>query len=394
MIFLPVQDGVWEALVVGGEPDIRLVEDGREAYALVGAEPMALQPGQFTVAPFSRDALNETASVFFRPRGSANPNLDHHRYTIWRGNSVVLDKGPRISAPRQEGEAVEVTASPRLADFAKAFWRDRRAEMCPIAEAGHTAIALGISNCGTGSLTLSLKNSGWPMVDLGLHPDLILRAMQGLSVAADSFPDPQYPQLVRLHHWSQAGAVIPGARYFTFLREPVARFISLYFTLRMLGRTGDSLDEFLFKACEQGYPDLQVNWLGNMAGPVQASLLPWGRLPEYIAQTPDGMRVTPVLMHYARAALDSFFLIGFTDLFDEGLYLAHLLMGSPRIGRWRMVNRIAPRSYSVDPRARRLLERCLEPEIALYQDLRAAYLDRFRDEIAFLRAHAEPLEAA
>ncbi|HLO76168.1 MAG TPA: hypothetical protein VK196_06915 [Magnetospirillum sp.] len=372
---------------------LRFVEDGVD-YTPTAKAPAELDPGEFVLAPFARDGMNENVSVFFRLRHGLNPNLERRHYQVVGADGAVqATKGPRVSVPAARPDAVEVAADPVVGDFARCFWRDRHDQLWPIGEPGRTAIALGIANCGTESLTQSLLGSGWPMVDVGLQPDFIHRAMLGLSVAANDIANPEYPQLIRLHHWSQMGAVIPGAAYFTLLRQPVQRFISLYSTLRALGRTDDSLDDFVAKACELGYPDIQVNWLGQMAGPVQASLLPWGRLPEYIERTPQGMRITPLLMSYAEAALDRFFFIGFLDCFDESLWLAHLLMRSPRVGRWRTRNsRRKAGDGELQAMTRRRLETCLAPEIELYDRLRARFHDTYADELRFIRAHCERLE--
>lgn len=198
--------------------------------------------------------------------------------------------------------------------------------------------------------------------------------------------------MIRTHNWAQVGAVIPGAAYFTLLRDPIRRFVSLYSYSLDCGHAQLDLNAGLNDWCDMGYPDFQANWLGTLGGPVQFSLLPWGRNPHYVEVDGGGMRITETVMTFAEQALDRFFFVGMTDHFDESLCLAALLMRSPVVGRWALLNTSSASSgFVLDDRVRARLEYHFAPELAFYERQRHRFHERFGEELRFLKAHLPSL---
>lgn len=393
MLFYPVgESGLWEVLVRWDDPrSLTLTQDGIRSFRLVSMSPDDIGADEFVTEPFSRDGFAQTLRVFFRPHDSLNPNLDGSVYEVRAAGQLLVRKAPRVNAPEAGAACFDFRSSPRLHGFAQAFWRDRANQLHPIDQPGKTAINLGIAQCGAGSQYDSLYNSGWPVTDCLMDADFMLRGMHALSVGATRM-SAQYPQLLRTHHWAQIDAVIPGAAYFTLLRDPIRRLVSHYCFCRDHGWMPDDMETHLDKVCGGGAYNTQLGWLGFLGGPLPWSLLPDPIIPDHFQDSPGGKVQSQTLLGFAQSALSKFFFIGMNDYFDESLCLGALLMRSPTVGRWRMLHRSsASDGFTLSARTRARLERFLGPEIEFYEKRRAEFLTEYAEDLRFLKTHVGSL---
>jgi hypothetical protein len=164
----------------------------------------------------------------------------------------------------------------------------------------------------------------------------------------------------------------------TLLREPIQRFVSVYNygTLVHPEQFRGSFAELVASGAAREHS--QAAGLLRVAG---------AAIPRS-----DGELLAAARAELARA----YALVGVTELFEETIFLMCRLAGYGSIGMWWRVL-AAPRAIEVeriDARTRALLERDLAPDVALYEEARAAFRARvaaasFGPELGRYRAAAQ-----
>jgi len=145
----------------------------------------------------------------------------------------------------------------------------------------------------------------------------------------------------------------------TLLREPIQRLVSVF-------NYGALVHPEQFRG---SFDDLVAS--GAARAHSQAVGLLRLAVPERDVPRSDGELIAAARAELAR----SYALVGLTERFEETIFLMCRLAGRRSIGMWWRVL-AAPRAVEVDrldPRTRALLERDLAPDLALYEEARAAF---------------------
>ena len=160
----------------------------------------------------------------------------------------------------------------------------------------------------------------------------------------------------------------PDTRYITFLREPVERVISHYYR-HLDGKVGTRT---LAEALEGGTPAVTNLLTRFLCGRGHPELL--GTLPDTAVEE-------------AKAALETFFFVGFQDRFDESLVLLQDRLGMPitAYGASRHVNAERPSFEELGDENLALIARHNQLDVELYAWARDRFGGDFearRDELA------------
>jgi hypothetical protein len=341
---------------------------------------------------------HNNADLLLRPLSGMNPNLDGRRYRIYAGTPPVLISSKSGSRGYQDVDPalrLDLFDNPKLRDFAESFWRNRAREMWSIHDPDKTVIAFTIMKTGANTVIDFLDNSGiGPYAFLYYDGELTARALQSLNHGRETMANPVLPALALIHRWVWVDGFLPAPSGFTLLREPFRRIISSYYYNLNRGEYSTSLEEFIDHLCSYGFIDWQVSWLCNLEAPFESVInRPHAFNRSHVEAPPTNTRLSQSALELARISLDRrFFFAGVTELFDESVFVASLLMGSRYVGRFTLRNRSAASDgFTVPDHSRRRLEALCEPERVFYDEVRRRFETDFAEEIAFFRDHVGSL---